>query len=208
MYFTEAEEKHILSRSGVRDIMGLDQVRAKYQEPTRHYHDWNHALSVLSWVNDAADVHHLHWSTRQEMAIAALFHDVIYTIQGSPGNEQDSVKFLRATLGAHEQAERIILATAQHGKIESKDVPFETALFMDCDIASFGESRWEIVCWNEQNIVKEFLQKFTSEQIAVGRKAFLGGLLGKRSIFLTTYFQDLFEIMARRNIQKLIDEMI
>lgn len=216
MHFTSPEELHILTRTGLQDLDGLDQVKAKYQEPHRHYHDWNHALAVLSWVNHVADVHNMHWNIHRELGLAALFHDVIYTTQGSPKNEEDSVVFLRATLN-HPHAQpssrfikrvaEIIMATAQHGKLESEDVPFETQLFMDCDIASFGEPRWEIAAWNDQNIVKEMLQKFTPEQVKIGRKAFLSGLLAKRSIFLTSYFQDCFEAQARRNIRRVIAEL-
>jgi len=217
MHFTPSEELHILTRAGLQDLPSLDQVKAKYQEPTRHYHDWNHALSVLSWVNHCFDVYgSIGVAAKYELGIAALYHDVIYTTQGAPYNEGASVAFLathdsllgRESLGHRSyQAEKIIMATAQHGKLESGDVPFETALFMDCDIASFGEPRWEIAVWNDQNITKELLQKFTPEQIQVGRKAFLGGLLAKQSIFLTPYFQDRFETQARRNIRRLIAEL-
>jgi len=212
MHFTPSEETHILTRAGLQDLPCLEQVKAKYQEPHRHYHDWNHALSVLSWVNHCCDVYQdsISPSTKHELGIAALFHDVVYTTQGSPKNEEASVAFLAdqcSYIGRYYKAEKIILATAQHGKLEATDVPFETALFMDCDIASFGEPRWEIAVWNDQNITLELLQKFTPEQIKVGRKAFLGGLLAKQSIFLTPYFQDRFEAQARRNIRRLITEL-
>ena len=216
MHFTPSEELHTLTRAGLQDLQGLDQVKAKYQEPHRHYHDWNHALAVLSWVNHCCDdvfngrPVYITPKCKREMSIAALFHDVIYTTQGSPGNEQDSVSYLQdqiAYIGEYPEAVKMILATAQHGKLEFKDVEFSTALLMDCDIASFGEPRWEIAVWNDQNITKELLQKFTPEQIQVGRKAFLSGLLAKQSIFLTPYFQDRFETQARRNIRRLITEL-
>jgi predicted metal-dependent HD superfamily phosphohydrolase len=174
----------------------LDSIRSKYQEPHRHYHDWNHALSVLSWVNHCCDVYSYGPEVKYELGVAALFHDVVYEIGHGPAvNEEASVGFLKRVVpirATYESlAEKIILATAQHGKLESEDVDLETALFMDCDIASFGEARWEIA----------------PEQIKVGRKAFLGGLLAKRSIFLTPYFQDRFEAQARRNIQRVITEL-
>lgn len=230
MHFTPSEEQHILARSGLQDFLGsrvmnrvngnfesdgpvvLDSIRSKYQEPHRHYHDWNHALSVLSWVNHCCDVYSYGPEVKYELGVAALFHDVVYEIGHGPAvNEEASVGFLKRVVpirATYESlAEKIILATAQHGKLESEDVDLETALFMDCDIASFGEARWEIAVWNDQNIVKELLHKFTPEQIKVGRKAFLGGLLAKRSIFLTPYFQDRFEAQARRNIQRVITEL-
>lgn len=216
MRFTPSEETHIITRAESRSYhflpRVLNQVRTKYQEPHRHYHDWDHALSVLSWVNHCCDVYQyaLTPESKYELGVAALFHDVIYMVgEGPQDNEQASVAFMRESLQRTEPslAEKIILATALHGKLESEDVDLETSLFLDCDIASFGEPRWEIATWNDQNIVKELLHKFTPEQIKVGRKAFLSGLLAKRSIFLTHYFQDRFEAQARRNIKRIISEL-
>ena len=215
MKFTAEEESLILDQSGLRSVLPkitLAVVREKYSEPTRHYHDWHHALSVLSWVNHVCEYvpeDDLAPYTHLDLRLAALFHDVIYTTQGSPGNERDSADVLQSygiSFGFESKtAEQLILATAQHGKLESQHVDEATGLFLDCDIASFGEVRWEIVVWNDMDICKELLQKYNEDQIKIGRKAFLQGLLDKESIFLSTHFLHL-ERQARRNIRKLISE--
>ena len=220
MKFTNNEEDHILTRSevwspynqgSVLQAAVLEEVRSHYNQGGRYYHDWQHALSVLSWVNHVCDVFPetaLAPFTHFDLRLAALFHDVIYDTQGSPSNEERSAALLTKLVDGSYRgigpAEEIILATAKHGKLESKDVPLATALFMDCDIASFGEMRWEIAVWNDQNITMELLQRYTPEQVATGRKAFLGGMLAKNSIFLSDHFRVRFESQARLNIQNLI----
>lgn len=215
MRFTEDEEKAILIGSGLLfDPLSADIVRAikdKYSEPTRFYHDWTHALSVLSWVNHVCSVipaQAIAPYTHYDLRLAALFHDVIYTTQGSPQNEIDSVAFMQMlAISDSDRAAEIIMATAQHGKLEASDVPLAIALFMDCDIATFGEMRWEVARWNDRNVVQELLQKYTEAQVAEGRKKFLGSMLAKKSIFLSDYFRVRFEAQARSNIQRLIAEV-
>jgi predicted metal-dependent HD superfamily phosphohydrolase len=209
MRFTEAEERHILERSGLVSLIGanaLEEVRQRYQEPHRHYHDWHHALSVISWVNTVAESPLDR--TKPALAVAALYHDAVYVV-GAKDNEARSVALMsgptwRATGGV---AAHLIEATAHHGALDSAAVDPLTALFLDCDIATFGEHRWEVAKWHNEQVERELLQVYTPEQVAEGRRKFLGGLLAKRSIFLSDYFRTRFEVQARQNIARLIAEV-
>ena len=209
MLYTQFEENEILINSGLMGSLPsetLEAIKAQYNEPHRHYHAWHHALSVVSWVNYCASIDPLAGYTHYELALAALFHDAVYDTEGSPSNEERSVKFLRQhNHGCGMPAtEHLIMLTAQHGKLSSRDVTPTEALFLDCDMSSFGERRWEISLWNELNIHKEYLGKYTQEQVNMGRLHFLTGLYNKESIFLSQHFQDLFEAQAHRNIKRLI----
>ncbi len=218
MHFAKLEEWAILDRSGIHRLIPQDvltQIRERYRETTRSYHTWDHALSVVSWVTHALEVMGP-GPNDAALMLAALYHDVVYDAEGSPSNESRSVAVMQDTLrdAAHlsdavkEQATGLIMATAQHGKLESSDVDRPAAILLDCDIASFGETRWEVVLWNEHNIVAEYLQRYTVEQVAAGRTAFLQKMLTKQSIFLTPYFVKLFEGQARLNIQRLLKEVV
>lgn len=217
MKFTSEEEQAILNLSGLHKNMPPDvlpEVFAHYNHPDRHYHDWTHALSVLAWVNHICNIfteYDLTPFTHLDLKLAALFHDVIYDTQGTPANEERSAALLSKLVDLNYRkvgpAEALIMATAKHGKLETPDVDHPTALFLDCDIHSFGEPRWETVLWTEHNLVDEFLQRFTLEQVKVGRKAFLGGMLDKKSIFLSDYFKSRFELQARNNIQRILAEL-
>lgn len=216
MLYTQFEENEILTRSELLKHVpseALAAVQANYNEPHRHYHAWHHALSVISWTNYCTiDLGPLEGYTQLEFSLAALYHDAIYdTKVGSPGNELASVAFMKSQLadlfnrypGTFERVERLINLTAQHGK-GAQGHSLSEALFLDCDMASFGEKRWEVVLWNELNIHKEYLTTYTQEQVNVGRRHFLTLLHQNGSIFLTPHFRDLFEAQAQRNIRRLI----
>ncbi len=222
MKFTEREESTILRNSGLSLALGLDvidQVRLAYKSPDRHYHNWDHALSVLSWTNQLRRESTNVSKDDISMALAALYHDAVYTMQGSPMNEEQSVRLMRSHQVAVQRrfdrgsansihvsdsdfdlAEEMIKATAQHGKFGEGDVPAKVALFLDCDIASFGEARWDVVVSTDSEVCEELLQKFGADEVRKGRVKFLNMLLSKREIFLSEYFYERFEKQARKNI--------
>lgn len=211
MRFTVEEEKAVLSRSGFlgqgcQDV--LSELRRRYAEPHRHYHVWDHVLQVLSWINHIADEGMIRTGAARDLRLAALFHDAVYDVkQGAPHNEAASVEVMRSFGIKSESAEEIIMATARHGKMAPEDLPPTIALFLDCDIAHFGELRWEIVRWNDDNVIREYEHHYTKEQVAAGRKAFLKGMIADgRRIFMSDYFGRQFETQAQRNLQWLIRE--
>lgn len=216
MLFSEFEEQEILSNSGLTAHLpteALLAVKRQYQEPHRHYHDWQHALSVIGWVNYCVRTP-LAYYTSLEFALAALYHDAVYDPKsGSPTNELASIDFMKVQIkgsvldqypGSLERVEKLIGLTAKHGKLSSRDVTLDEALFLDCDMASFGERRWETVLWNEVNIQAEYLSLYTPEQVKIGRRHFLTGLLNKESVFLSQHFQDLYESQAHHNIRRVL----
>jgi predicted metal-dependent HD superfamily phosphohydrolase len=215
MRFTLEEQKAVLARSGVLAIVTSDQIGKllnRYSEPHRHYHVWDHALQVLSWVNYLAEVADLRQTLTAEwisdMELAALFHDVVYdALKGAPFNESASVEVMRSFGIQRPRAEDIILATARHGKTLPDDLPKPHALFLDCDIAHFGEKRYEIVRWNDDNVTREFEVHYSKEQVAEGRKKFLAGMIADgRRLYMSQHFYDMFERQAQLNLQRLIRE--
>lgn len=214
MIYSADEENRIIVRSGIYSVAKPSAFKRRYDEPTRFYHTWNHALSVLAWTNLV---------TREfkdqlvfgplEYALAAVAHDCVYRVGAGAGeNEQASVRVVEDRVhtgfpSVVANAAQLIMATATHGTAEADDTPFSTAIFLDCDMASFGESCWETFEWNNDNIVKEYLVAFHPEKVRVGRIAFLEKLLQKKSIFLTGYFRDKFEVTAQRNITRLLHNL-
>lgn len=217
MRFTNAEELSILERSKALPAissMSLDvftELQKRYSEPHRRYHDWNHILSVLSWVNHVYDLpvqRHVDGCSHLEMSLAALFHDAVYEIgKGSPLNEAESIHLLRSFKieGATDKVEEMILATARHGKTIPSMLPDYVKVFLDCDIASFGEMRWEIFLATDDSIVEEYELHYPKEQVAEGRKKFLGSMIAAdRRIFMSDHFGQRFEQQAEDNIRRLI----
>lgn len=229
MLFTSRETQSIIDRAHLGKVLDertLAAVREKYNEPGRHYHVWNHAVSVMSWTNHACDVWPV-WvgarrtkidgneqqaateEVRLRMALAGLFHDYFYDLKFNDC-EQRSVAFMRGMVipGEHVdllQVEELILATRHHGRWESEDAPNEIVrLFMDCDLATFGEQRWDLVTVNDDDVLRELLMVKPEKEVLAGRRAFLNMMLAKRRIFLSNYFYNLFEQTARENIARLL----
>lgn len=216
MLFTAQEEAAILERSGLIappatryfSSKHVDMLREMYATPRRYYHTWQHALNVLAWANRACDAQGLMIDDTAAVKIAALFHDCVYDAEGSPSNEERSAAWLAGIEHpAIRKAQRMILATSQHGKLEAEDVDLPTAILLDCDMVTFAEPLWEVALQNDDNILAELRERYTEEQIRVGRTAFLNGLLQKRSVFLSPWFRERFEAQARANIARFIERL-
>lgn len=214
MLYTQLETDLALGTlDGIVRPESLENVRQHYEGDGRYYHDFDHAVEVVSWINRACEDYTeeaLHPFTHQELRLAALFHDVVYTAAGSPSNEQQSCELMRNELKGVVSEEslaqigQLIMLTAQHGKLGAGDAPLAGCVLLDADIASLGQYHWETVVYNNMNVVAELRLKYTPEQVALGRKAFLGGLLAKKSIFLSEFFRTRLEDQARRNITKIL----
>jgi predicted metal-dependent HD superfamily phosphohydrolase len=214
MLYTNFEVEEVLrTLDGVLPDKALTAVRQAYSSHDRYYHDFDHAIEVLSWVNRAledASEEALQPFTHLELRLAALFHDVVYTTAGSPANEQESCALMQRLLAgivsdeSLSRVSQLIMFTAQHGKLEAEDVPLAGQLMLDSDIANMGQYHWEVFVYNNRNVVEELRLKYTEEQIAVGRQAFLGGMLAKKSIFLSEFFRTRFEEQARRNLTRVV----
>jgi len=215
MLYTQLETDLALEPlDGILRPDSIENVRQRYEGDGRYYHDFDHAVEVVSWVNRACEDYPeeaLHPFTHQELRLAALFHDVVYTAAaGSPSNETQSCEVMRDELkGAVSedslaQIGQLIMFTAQHGKFGPGDIPVAGCILLDSDIASLGQFHWETFVYNNMNVVAELRLKYTPEQIELGRKGFFGGLLAKKSIFLSDFFRARLEEQARKNITKIL----
>jgi len=203
MNFTAEEEKLILATAGFDvDSTEIFTIKTKHKSTIRYYHDWQHALNVLSWVNVAA-LRLFNPEARAALSLAALYHDAVYDhALGSPENEKLSADLLPsdAILARH-----LVLLTSQHGKVDANEISDIGAYFLDCDMAAFlCDPRWEVVKTNDQNIRKELRVKHTEENVSRGRAEFLKKLLNKKSLFLSRYFHTEHDKLARQNLWHLV----
>jgi predicted metal-dependent HD superfamily phosphohydrolase len=228
MQFRDEEEQAILERSGLLDEYPIDTLKVVhryYDEPARCYHDWQHALSVISWTNHVCDV----FSAKDlepykpiDLARAALFHDVIYAAdQGSPKNEEQSVEVFRdlsrgpddgfqkmVDIDGMARVASLIMATAEHGKHKREaDYSLAVRLFLDCDLAFFlADPRYEVFTEFNRRVEVEYLKVYEPEQVYAGRRKFLQGMVDHDHIFLTDYFRSRFELQAKANLRRLLSE--
>jgi predicted metal-dependent HD superfamily phosphohydrolase len=174
-------------------------VEARYSEPHRHYHDKQHLAHCLDQLDLAADI--VEDPCQVEMAI--WFHDLIND-PGQATNEQQSADhFRRLAAGAMapdfiDAVAELILVTTHREKPPGKDQQF----ICDIDLASFG-CPWECFMRDSKAVKAEFTG--TDEEYYRGKTTFLHAMLQRRRIFLTDFFNDLYEQQARENIQRLLE---
>lgn len=118
-----------------------DDLIARYGEPHRRYHNQDHLLSVLCWIDELAESDHDLFLIR----LAAWFHDAVYAIPaGQVTNEEASARLAvrRLHLAGLEiedvnQVTRLVRLTATH-QVGPGDAAGE--LLCDADLAILASS--------------------------------------------------------------------
>lgn len=188
------------SEDDVRNIS--DQLRARYDEPWRHYHTNKHLDDVIDYLLDNRE----RLNNPRIALWAALGHDAIYFSQMPSGvNEELSAqlieKLLQPYLPQQEVGEvgRYIRATANHDCDRSD---LDLALFLDADMKILGASELEFDEYSE-NIAKEY-KNYNPEEYRIGRLAVLRSFEAKDRLFISDVAHDQFEKKAKENIARSI----
>jgi len=173
-------------------------IAAHYDEPHRFYHDKQHLAYCLEQLDSARD--QIDQPDAVEMAL--WFHDVIND-PGHSDNEERSAAFFRHWADGVMNVDFIttvadlILATTHRAAVTEHDQQF----ICDIDLASFG-CHWECYKRDTDNIKAEFTG--SQEEYYAGKRAFLGAMLRRPSIFQTDFFRARYEHRARDNIRRLV----
>lgn len=174
------------------------------QHTDRKYHSPIHVLSMFEW----AEKHNIELSKAQQLAI--WFHDSIYVPIREDSEERSSL-FMKALVGETNppdvlpEAQCIILSTKCHLK-NNILIPDNAKLVMDLDLSHFAREE-EILLCVDQLIREEFVSVVGEKEYKKGKKNFFDSLLARESIFRTDLFKEKFEIRARENIEKLVNNI-
>lgn len=170
------------------------ELRDRYAEPHRHYHNITHVAQVLKFLEEVG-------AQKKELYWAAWFHDVVYE-PGRRDNEERSANLARdklreinlpvASIG---EILKLILATDGH-KTDS-DVAGQ---FLDADLSILAGDENEYKLYAE-NIRKEY-STLDDEVFINGRKQFIESMLARDFVFLSDVFRRKFESKARSNLNK------
>ena len=198
----EVEKEELLKRSWVWLVGSIQldtdelykELRDRYAEPHRHYHDINHVAQVLNVLEEmGAQEKELYW--------AAWFHDVVYEPERRD-NEERSADLAREKLStltvpavSIDNVLSLILATDGH-KAESA----MAGQFLDADLSVLAEEEGEYKSYTEK-IRKEY-SALGDEYFIEGRKKFVENLLARDFVFLSDYFRQKFENKARSNLMR------
>ena len=169
----------------------FDDVRGRYSEPTRHYHNLVHIHQVLTTVESLR----AHARNPNAVKLAVWLHDVVYDGRASDNEERsaDYAERLCASLSIPEgrRIASLILATKTHDTADDPDAE----VLLDADLAVLGASEAEYRVYAE-NIRREYAWVPEAEYRA-GRRRVLETFLARPRIF--RLLVDL-ETPARRNL--------
>lgn len=201
----QAEFRNLWTRLGYQGNCESEWFRReeRYSQPWRYYHTLAHIEHVVQELTPVLGK----LVRPDEVLWSAIDHDVELrpAINGKPvkSNELDSALFSLRTIvnanGSHDTAVRValaIIATDHKPRELSGDIKY----LLDADMAILGQ-RWAVYGqYAFRDIPQEYLAcSVTRKAFTVGRLAFLQRLREK-PIYLTQYFSQLYEEMARLNI--------
>ena len=168
-------------------------VVVKYQEAHRHYHNLEHVLSSLDWLDQLAFHDPL-------IEGAIWFHDVIYD-PTRRDNEVASARYFEASTSpwldreTRKEITQLILATDPSNP--PTDDPLQR-LMVDIDLAILGADPDTYDSY--RNAIRREYQHVSEPDFKRGRAAILEQFLAQR-IYQTTEFQHLEE-PARQNLTR------
>jgi predicted metal-dependent HD superfamily phosphohydrolase len=172
------------------------ELRNRYAEAHRHYHNQRHideCLAEFAKVRELAE-------HPEEVEWAIWFHDVIYDPRASD-NEASSAAFARQRLSALgipcERIAAMIMATATH-EAETRD----EQLMVDCDLAILAADAADFAAYDAA-IRREYAW-VPEAAYRPARAAVLRRFLDRQQIYHTPYFRERYEARARANIQHAI----
>ena len=177
----------------------LNELRARYAEPQRHYHTLSHIEHLLALLDEYRAMPR----DRRLVALAIWFHDAIYEPKRTD-NEARSAELARGVLSSLcepaatiEAVERMVLATAGH---RWTDGQADTAFFLDLDLSILGAEppaydRYVEQVRAEYCFVPGWLFRFK-------RGHLLRQWLARPALYFTEALRARFEAAARANIAR------
>lgn len=183
-----------------------EQLRAQYAQPPRAYHSFAHVEEVLAHY--AAVAHGPGWQQPDEVLLALLYHDAVYEA-GRKDNEARSAELAAAAIAQWlpqwpldvDRVRELILLTARHGHLAQAPLDADAALFVDCDMAILAADPARFDAY-DRAIAQEYRGKLPQWMFRHYRRRFLRGLLDSAAIFVSPWFRERCEAMARTNIAR------
>jgi predicted metal-dependent HD superfamily phosphohydrolase len=179
------------------------RLRARYDEPHRHYHTWTHVLACLDARRQIAR------APLAEVDLALLFHDAVYDPLAHD-NEARSASLLveegrRAWISEHllRRAAPLVEAT-RHGDADRIDSE-EACVVLDADLSILGADAATFDAY-ERAVRREFAA-VDDARYAEGRAAVLRAFLERPSIYATLCGRRLWEDAARRNLARSLEAL-
>lgn len=172
-----------------------------YTDPTRHYHTLQHVMDCLTAAGK------LELGTHPASVLAVVFHDLIYNPL-SGRNEAQSAElgaiFTRVMTGSGLMGAVVHHAITCTGH-RSWAVSAVSQTVCDADLSPLAKP-WEEFQQDCARIRKEY-QHVSNRNYIKGRKAIVRRLLERDPLFQTETAAELWELDAKRNLRRHLDEL-
>jgi predicted metal-dependent HD superfamily phosphohydrolase len=214
----EIKKKYWMPLEGAHRPGAWDALKAGYCEPHRAYHGWGHIAALLEKLNALQEL-----ASRPDIiAIAAFWHDAVYTTHDRDGrprpdyeNVRDSARLFRRYTSlehrAADAARALIMATADHLHALS-DVQFydgfsgDLDLFLDLDLSSLA-SPWEEFEEHLREIRAEFSFASDAEFYAAHLRTLENFARDDIELFRRAETRAMWQAGARANLKRCVSEL-
>ena len=199
--FAEVWQRRVASPPSPDAQTVFADLRRRYDEPFRQYHNLRHILDCLRLCDEIGPL----LVDRDAVEIALWFHDAVYD-RGASTNELRSAElFLSVSAGAsfmfrHRVCDHI-LATRHSTTVRDPDRRF----LVDIDLSGFG-APWDEFMRNGALLREECCDQ-DDVRYHFGQVAFLSRLQERRHFFATDYFRARYEATARDNLRRVLADL-
>jgi predicted metal-dependent HD superfamily phosphohydrolase len=175
----------------------IERLRARYAEPHRRYHTWDHVTSCLAARRRITD------AALPEVDLALLFHDAVYEPLAHDNEARSAVLLVdegrRAWLNeALLERARPLVAATRHDAVEPDTE--EACVVVDADLSILGAERQVFEAY--ERAVREEYASVGDDAYRAGRAGVLRAFLERPAIYATRRGQRLWEAGARRNLER------
>ena len=181
-----------------------DEIVEQYSNKNRYYHNLIHIESLLNQANQYKDK----INDIEVVQFAIWYHDIIYKVT-SKNNEIKSAQLMRSRLEKTrlelhriEQCEEMIVCTKLH---QLSNEHSDTSYLLDFDLSILGQSEEGYQAYS-QAIRSEF-KIYPTIMYNRGRKKALQNFLMRKRIYHTEEYFELYEAIARHNLEREIKNL-
>jgi predicted metal-dependent HD superfamily phosphohydrolase len=189
---------------GANSETKLSKILGAYSAPDRHYHNMEHLDEVLLLWKRLAPPDPI-------LGLALLYHDVVYKSRANDNESQSAdwaCRDLSPVCSEVELVEQLILDTRHQAPDHLSGLDRRSLLgrwIVDIDLAVLGASqaRFDRYCLDVRKEYWWVPGIFYRQK----RREVLGQFLNRHCIYLNPAMRDLFEVPARENLLRALDEL-
>ncbi len=200
--FTELIQRYTADKNLIEKLWA--EIEQAYKGKKRFYHTLSHLENLLNHLT----VYKEQLNDYDAVLFAVFYHDAVYNVI-KKDNEEKSAELAEKSMNAIgvppasiERCRKMILATKSH----QQNADYDTNFFTDADLSVLGQD-WDSYAEYCQQVRKEY-SIFPDLIYNPGRKKAMMHFLKMERIYKTEAFFEKYEVNAKRNIEREIEEFL